>query len=210
MITFVAINQTDTHFTVSYRIEAPEYYDGMSSRMSTGIANSLFALEGNLANYSEISEMVADWEVSIIGPTEFGWNASILPPSMLSYYPGSVGIGHIDGIYGIDFDLWETVDSETVGISYEIRIPIEQFEFDSVLGYNPDTDAKLVEPIDEIFPSGYIIGSASKDNFHYDLSTTTEEMPYLAIPELSFMPSLFSVVVLGFVVYNKMRTRRWR
>jgi len=178
--------------------------------MSVEIARDLFAFEANQASYTDISELVADWEVTIIGPTDFGWNAGIMPPSIISYYPGSVGIGNVGGVYGIDYDFWEFIDSETVGISYQVSIPVEQFEYDMQPGYDPSTDASIVIPEKQLFSWELIIGSASKGHYRYDLTTSMDEIPYVVIPEYSSYGSWFSLAIIGWVVLKKLRPKLWR
>ena len=118
-------------------------YDSGEVNAFQGLAGELYALPANQSTYASLSDLVADWNVSIRGPptgeVSSGWFDTMNADA-------SIDLAH--GPFG--YDTWgatqQTPNLDTMALT--ISIPKDQLELDGVPGYNPATDARVVKGVD--------------------------------------------------------------
>jgi hypothetical protein len=163
-------------------------YDSGELTLLAPLAQSLWDfVPANRMTYTDISELVADWGVSIrvppTGQVSSGWGT--IPES-----DGSIVIGHTTlGSYDEWLDSLNYPSQNTMALS--IQIPLVQLELDGESGYDPLSDARIE------LGSGTLPGA-----FVANTGSPASGQLYAVIPEPS------SVYLLLFGVWSLFVLRR--
>ena len=171
-------------------------YDSGELSLLTPLAQALWNnVPANQTNYTNVAELVADWEVNIqpTGDVYSGWNRTV-------NNDGSIDLGNLGQIGGIpdeDYTTWRDSvnfpNQNTMALT--VQIPLSQLELDGIAGYDPSTDARIelgTTPVTDAF-IGWTSGGAG---------SATDGVSYEVIPEPSSV--LLSVFGLLFVCYHRL------
>jgi hypothetical protein len=174
-------------------------YDSATLSLSSPLAQALWnTVPANQANYANIGEMVADWNVLIRPPPSGqiynGWNRTVNADGSIDL----TNLGQIGGIPDDDYTTWK----DSIGfpnqntMALTVQIPLTQLELDGETGYNPATDARIElnpsQTIENAFV-GFTSGGAG---------SSADGQAYGLIPEATTM-ALMTVGLAGAYIGRK-------